>query len=263
MLTTEKPGWGRRRGGERAFPLLRFAAAVVLSGTCALTKRRWGGLEHVPLDGPVIFVWNHYSDIDPLPVAHFVYNSGRNPRFLLKNTLAEIPVIGPLLKGTGQIPVYRDRADAADSLREAIRALEAGQAVLIAPEGTVSREPDHWPMRGKTGVARLALETGAPVVPLVQWGSLAIHNRWRKPKFRLGRRKPVTVVALEPVDLSEWEGAAMNREVLTAVTDRIMETLRDGLAELRGETAPPLFDPAEHRRRQRDTTRDAEQGDEE
>jgi hypothetical protein len=87
-------------------------------------------------------------------------------------------------------------------------------------------------MRGKTGVARLALTTGAPVIPIAQWGSLAIHDRRRKPKFKLGRRKLVTVVAGPPVDLSEWEGAEPTREHLTAATDKIMEALRDGVAEL-------------------------------
>ncbi|HEX2144796.1 MAG TPA: lysophospholipid acyltransferase family protein, partial [Glycomyces sp.] len=207
------------------------------------------GMEHVPLKGPAIFVWNHYSDIDPLVVVHYVWNAGRHPRFLLKDSIVKIPVAGPIVKATGQVPVKRGSADAADSLRVLREVLARGGSVVMSPEGTVTKEPDRWPMRGKTGVARLALETGAPVVPLVQWGSLAIHDRHRKPKFKLfGKRRPVTVKALPPVDLSEWEDAEITRETLLAVTDRIMETLRDGLAELRGESAPPLFDSRENRR---------------
>nr|WP_277605735.1 lysophospholipid acyltransferase family protein [Glycomyces sp. L485] len=215
-------------------------------------------MEHVPLDGPVIFVWNHYSDIDPLPVVHYIYNAGRHPRFLLKNTIVEVPVIGPILKATGQIPVYRGRTDAADSLREAIAVLRRGGVVVVAPEGTVTKEPNRWPMRGKTGVARLALETGAPVVPVVQWGALAIHDRHRKPKFKLGKRKTVTVKALPPVDLSRWQGAETTRENLAAVTDEIMNALRLGVAELRGEKAPPLFDLREQRRNQNEESEPTE-----
>ncbi|WP_199036084.1 lysophospholipid acyltransferase family protein [Glycomyces salinus] len=231
----------RRAGGDR-LGWVHIPGGVFKGGMALLTKRDWRGMEHIPLTGPVIFVWNHYSDIDPLPVCHFVYNSGRHPRFLLKNTLVEIPVLGPILKATGQIPVYRGRRDAGDSLREAVKVLQNGGSVLIAPEGSVTKEPDRWPMRGKTGVARLAMETGAPVVPIVQWGALAIHDRHRSPKLKLGRRKPVTVKALPPIDLSRWKDTEIDRESLTAVTDHIMDTLRLGVAELRGQTPPPLFD---------------------
>ena len=237
----------RRPGGDR-FGWVQIPACIFKGGMLLLTRRDWDGMQHVPLTGPVIFVWNHYSDIDPLPVCHFVINAGRHPRFLLKHTLTEIPVIGPIIKSTGQIPVFRGRSDAAESLREAAKVLERGGAVLIAPEGSITKEPDRWPMRGKTGVARLALETGAPVVPIVQWGALALHDRRRKPKLKLGRRKTVVVRALPPVDLSQWKDAEADRETLAAITDRIMDTLRLGLAELRGQAPPPLFDLNRKRR---------------
>ncbi|WP_198587065.1 lysophospholipid acyltransferase family protein [Glycomyces xiaoerkulensis] len=230
-----------RSGGDR-LGWVRIPGAIVKFFLLLLTKREWRGMRHVPLQGPAIFVWNHYSDFDPLPVCHYVYNAGRHPRFLLKHSLIRIPVAGPIIHATGQIPVYRGRRDAADSLREAIAVLENGGSVIIAPEGSVTKEPDRWPMRGKTGVARLALETGAPVVPIAQWGSLQIHDRHRKPKFRIGRRKLVTVAARPPVDLDRWREAEINRDNLVAVSDHIMNALRDGVAELRGREAPPLFD---------------------
>lgn len=239
----------RRPGGDRLNGIVHAVGGIVKGVLLLLTERHWSGMSHIPLTGPAILVWNHYSDFDPLPVAHFVYNSGRHPRFLLKDSIVKIPVAGPIVKATGQVPVKRGSADAADSLRVLREVLTRGGAVIVSPEGTVTKEPNRWPMRGKTGVARLALETGAPVIPIVQWGSLAIHDRRRKPKFKLfGRRRPVTVRALPPVDLSEWRDGEVTREALLAVTDRIMETLGEGLAEVRGESAPPLFDSREHRR---------------
>lgn len=244
----------RRRGGEPMSPFIHVCGNLAKGLILSLSKRDWGGMEHIPLSGPVILVWNHYSDIDPLVVVHYVLNAGRHPRFLLKDSLVKIPVVGPVIKATGQIPVKRGSADAADALRVMAEQLAQGRTVVMSPEGTVTKEPDHWPMRGKTGVARLALETGAPVVPIVQWGALGIHDRRRKPKFRLGR-KPVTVRALPPVDLSEWRGGEATREDLVAATDRIMETLRDGLAEIRGEEPPPgLFDLRKQRTETRDDT---------
>lgn len=247
----------RRPGGDPLSAFIQVCGNLVKGAMVTLSKRSWSGMEHIPLTGPVILVWNHYSDIDPLVIAHYVWNSGRHPRFLLKESILRIPVAGPLVARTGQIPVKRGSAEAADALRLLADELRAGHAVLLAPEGTVTKEPDHWPMRGKTGVARIALETGAPVVPIVQWGALAIHDRGRKPKFKLGR-KPVTVKALPAVDLDQWrtvptDGSAsvakpeITHESLAAVTDRIMESLREGLAELRGEPAPPLFDPRKQR----------------
>ncbi|MCD0442612.1 1-acyl-sn-glycerol-3-phosphate acyltransferase [Glycomyces sp. A-F 0318] len=236
----------RRAGGDSFRPDIRLYANIVKGAMLTLTRRDWAGMEHVPLKGPAILVWNHYSDIDPLVIVHYVYNAGRHPRFLLKESILRIPVAGPLVRSTGQIPVKRGSAEAADSLRVLRRELAEGHVVIMSPEGTVTKEPDRWPMKGKTGVARLALESGAPVVPIVQWGALGIHDRRRSPKFKLGR-KPVTVRALPPVDLSPWLGREASREDLAQVTDRIMESLRAGLAEIRGQEAPPLFDPRQQR----------------
>ncbi|MFG3339670.1 lysophospholipid acyltransferase family protein [Glycomyces sp. NPDC048151] len=236
----------RRRGGDPITLDVRVYANIVKGAILGLSKRSWSGMEHVPLKGPAILVWNHYSDIDPILVVHYVYNAGRHPRFLLKESIVRVPVVGPILKRAGQIPVKRGSAEAADSLRILEEQLAQGHVVIMAPEGTVTKEPDRWPMKGKTGVARLALESGAPVIPIVQWGALGIHDRKRDPKFKLGR-KPVTVKALPPVDLSPWRGKEVTRDDLAAVTDRIMEALRAGLAEVRGQEAPPLFDPRQHR----------------
>ncbi|SDD32054.1 lysophospholipid acyltransferase family protein [Glycomyces harbinensis] len=237
----------RRRGGDSLSAFIQVCGNLVKGGMLTLSRRSWSGMENVPLTGPAILVWNHYSDIDPLVIAHYVWNAGRHPRFLLKESILRVPVVGPMIRKTGQVPVKRGSADAADALRLLAEELAQGRVVIMAPEGTITKEPDHWPMKGRTGVARLALETGAPVVPIVQWGALQIHDRGRSPKFKLGR-KPVTVKALPAVDLSPWQGQEITREATAAVSERIMESLRGGLADLRGEPAPPLFDPRHQRR---------------
>jgi 1-acyl-sn-glycerol-3-phosphate acyltransferase len=127
-----------------------------------------------------------------------------------------------------------------------VDALDQGGAVIIYPEGTTTREPDLWPMRGKTGAARLALVTGAPVIPMAHWGSQRVFDV-RTKKLSLRPRAPVTVTAGKPVDLGRWEGAAPTRAVLDQMTDAIMTDVRDLLGEVRDATPPPLY-PAPGRR---------------
>ncbi|MGH3681580.1 MAG: lysophospholipid acyltransferase family protein [Natronosporangium sp.] len=221
----------------------RFAVVVVKPPLFLLTRRRWHGAEHIPATGGVIVVANHVSHADPLAVAHFVYDAGRWPQFLGKQSVFEVPVVGWILRRVRQIPVRRGTIDAARSLAAATAAVRAGDAVVIYPEGTITRHPDLWPMRGRTGVARLWLDTGAPVVPVVSWGAQAIFDP-RTGKFRPRPRTPVTVVAGPPIDLSAYRGSAPTTATLYAVTEAVMERLRDLLAEVRGEPAPPLWSRA-------------------
>ena len=194
----------------------------------------------MPPTGGVIIAANHISHFDPLTLAHFVYQSGRWPRFLGKASLWRLPVLGYLLRKTEQIPVERGSVDAVKSLDVLIDALRRGSAVIIYPEGTTTREPELWPMRGKTGAARLALVTGAPVIPVAMWGPQRVFDP-RVPKLRLRARIPVQVTAGPPVDLSRWRGAAPSRAVLDEMTDAILLDVRDLLAGLRGGPPPPLF----------------------
>jgi 1-acyl-sn-glycerol-3-phosphate acyltransferase len=215
----------------------RFAACVVKPTMIILTKRTWAGAEYVPREGGLILAANHLSEMDPLVIAHYVYDAGRWPQFLAKSSLFHVPLLGPFLRWVRQIPVYRGTADAAKALDAAAAAVRAGDGVIIYPEGTTPKEGDLWPARGKTGIARLFLTTDAPVVPLVTWGSQRLFDP-RTRKMRLLPGTPVTVLVGPPVDLSKWAGAEPTAANLHAITEEIMDALRDLLSQARGEPVP-------------------------
>jgi 1-acyl-sn-glycerol-3-phosphate acyltransferase len=219
----------------------RLAVVLVLSVMSVWTRRTWTGQQNLPPAGGVILVPNHVSHFDPLVVAHYIYKAGRWPRFLGKASLWKVPVLGFLLRKTLQIPVERGSVEAVKSLDALVEALAEGGAVVIYPEGTTTREPDLWPMRGKTGAARLALHTGAPVIPIANWGAERVFDP-RTNKFKVRPRTPVSVTAGKPIDLSRWAGEQPSRAVLEQMTEAIMLDVRDLLTELREGDPPPLFD---------------------
>lgn len=216
------------------------AAAVCIPALNLALGRGWRGLETLP-EGGFIVVANHVSEIDPLIVAHAVYRSGHTFHFLIKDSLVRIPVLGKVLTGLKQIPVSRDsRSDAGRSLEAAKDVIAADGAVLIYPEGTLTRDPEGWPMRAKTGAARLALSTGAPLIPITHWGVQELFGTYAKlPKFFPRKRYQLTVG--ESIDLSDLRSGPMTRTVLTEATERIEAALTEGVAALRGEAAPELI----------------------
>ena len=203
----------------------------------------WRGQDRVPPSGGVIIAANHVSYVDPFALGLFVLESGRVPKFLAKSSLFEHPLTKRIFLGANQIPVYRGTADASKALSAAVDAVKGGECVLIYPEGSATRDPDCWPMRAHTGVARLALETGAPVVPVAQWGP---QNLWRY-KAKLPRpfpRKKVTMLAGDPLDLSSYAGRPIDVNLLHEVTDVVMARITELLVELRGGTPPAVaYDP--------------------
>ncbi|MGD9957607.1 MAG: lysophospholipid acyltransferase family protein [Candidatus Nanopelagicales bacterium] len=231
----------------------RILAAIVIPGMNLLGRYEFRGLAHVPAGAAVISP-NHYSNIDPLVMAYAVWRAGRVPRFLGKASLFRVPVLGAILRATGQIPVERRSSQAASGdsvappaapLAAARRLTDEGLAVIVYPEGTLTRDPGLWPMRGKSGAVRLALEHGVPLVPVASWGAQRILPRYGR--ISLFPRKDVVVAFGEPVDLSPWQGRPLDREALDAATTALMDAITALLAELRAETPPERrWDPAEH-----------------
>jgi 1-acyl-sn-glycerol-3-phosphate acyltransferase len=224
-------------------PAWRAGVVVILRPLLfLLLKRDWKGQDNIPREDGLIIAANHLSWADPLVLSHFVYKAGRFPVFLAKDSLFNVKGLRRVLRRTGQIPVYRDRTDAGLALRDAEKGLERGESLMFYPEGTCTRDPELWPMTGKTGAARLALTTGAPVIPVAHWGAQRLWPYGTK-KFRPFPRKRMRVIAGPAVDLSKYEGRPLDGPTLNAATADIMRAIADLLGELRGEKAPEtLYD---------------------
>lgn len=230
---------GKERGAA-------YMTAVVLlrPWLMAFTRRDWRGMENldasVRSDGTqqgIVVAANHISYFDPLQCAHYLYDNGRLPRFLGKHEVFEIPVIGSIITGAGQIPVYRETQDAANAIRAAVEGVNKGECVVIYPEGTISRDPELWPMTGKTGAARIALMTGAPLIPLAQWGAQEVVRPYAK-ELRLFPPKTLKVLAGPPIDLDDLRHRPIDAQVLDIATDRLMVAITAQLEVLRGAKAP-------------------------
>ena len=217
-----------------------FCAVFFYPISWLVARSRFEGRQHIPGSGGALVVANHVSHLDPVFTGLVVHKARRVPRFLAKDSLWHAPVLGRAMAGSGQIPVYRDSADAQQSLREGTKALQDGKIVLIYPEGTITRDPDGWPMQARTGVARLALSADVPVIPVVHWGTREVYDGYNR-KFRPLPRKPIVVRCGEPVDLSAYRGRPVDAALLREVTDMLMARVRELLAEVRGEPAPSEF----------------------
>jgi 1-acyl-sn-glycerol-3-phosphate acyltransferase len=231
-------------GRERLGLAYRLCVVLLRPPLMVLTKRDWRGGERVPAEGGFVVVTNHISYLDPITFAHFLYDNGRVPRFLAKAPLFTIPVVGWVVRNSGQIPVHRESRNAAAAFTDAVAAVEAGACVAIYPEGTITRDPDGWPMLGKTGAARVALTTGCPLIPVAQWGVHEILRPYGKPLPRFFPRRTMRVAAGPPVDLDDLRGRALTPDVLREATDRIMAAITALLGDLRGELPPAKrYDP--------------------
>lgn len=224
-------------------PAFRFGAGVLRPLLNLIVKKDWRGGEKLPKSGAAIVVCNHLSYLDPLTFTHFLYNNGRAPRYLGKESVFRIPLIGAIIKAAGQIPVHRESKDAVKGLEHAIAVLKAGHLLGVYPEGTLTRDENLWPMRAKTGVVRLALLTGVPVYPCASWGPQTVIPPYGK-KIKLFPRTKVSIIVGNPVDFSRWKGREGDPSALEEASDYLMDEITKLLETLRGEKAPAeRFDP--------------------
>ena len=213
-------------------PAVRRATTVALPVPIkSIMKRDWHGHEHIPRSGGVIVAANHLSYADWAAMALFIHEAGRYPAFLIKSSAFNVKGIGPFLRAAGQFPVNRGAADAALVLNDAERGLAHGECLIFYPEGTATRDPELWPMVAKTGVARIALEAGVPVLPMVSWGSHMVWQKGGQKGLKFGR--PIWVKLGSPMDFSDAVPRRDDPETVRAVTDEVMAELSRLVADLR------------------------------
>lgn len=233
----------------RVGAMLYASAAVVLSGAVAVLARlrmakrrgRRRAADQLP-GGPIIVISNHASYADGVLLALVCRRLGRSVRLLASAGVFRAPVLGGLVTRLGFIPVERGSDRAADSLQPAVEALAAGEAVGIFPEGRTTRDPDRWPERAKTGAIRLALLTGAPIVPVAMVGTHRVLSRdhpIRSIVTNVVLRPKVVVDVGEPIDVRALAPAEpASPEQVRELADDVMGRLIALVAALRDEVAP-------------------------
>ena len=228
--------------------IFRLLAGVLIPLMNIVGRYRVRGLENVPEAGPFVVAPNHYSNVDPIVIGIGLWKSGRMPRYFAKASLFRIPIVGAILRKAEQIPVERsgNPRDGAGPLRQAQQIAAAGHAVVIYPEGSLTRDPDGWPMRGKYGAVRTALDAGIPLIPAASWGAHLIMPQSTN-RLSLFPRKSVDIVFGEPVDLSEFANRPRDSRVLAEATLKLMTAITALVEGLRDEAAPTQrWNPTEH-----------------
>ncbi|MBL3683841.1 lysophospholipid acyltransferase family protein [Leucobacter aridicollis] len=182
------------------------------------------GAENIPATGPVILVGNHLSVIDsfflPIMIERRVYFLAKSEYFTGKGLKGWL--VKTFMLGVGQLPIDRSGGKASEaSLNTALKVLDRGDVLGIYPEGT--RSPDARLYRGRTGVARMVLESGVPVVPVVMIDTeKAMPIGAKFPKIRR-----IGTVIGQPLDFSRFEGMSADRFVLRSVTDEITLAIQE------------------------------------
>ena len=241
----------RTRRAEKAEPVYHGLYAFVHGSLTLFTRRDWRGQDKVPASGGVLFVANHISNFDPLALGDYLISSGRWPRYLGKRDLWNEPVVGWLARRCGQIPVDRGTAQASDVIAVVTEALHRGKAVVIYPEGTITADPDTWPMVPRSGAARVALASRCLVVPIGQIGANEVIPGKKMHFPKLLPPKTMHILTGDPIDLSdlyddfqisldglEPEAAERARAAVATASARMIRAITALVGEVRGEIPP-------------------------
>jgi 1-acyl-sn-glycerol-3-phosphate acyltransferase len=213
----------------------RLGVPIVIPVVRTLFRVRVTGIHHVPLTGPAILAFVHISVLDgPSLAAEVAWRRRRMVRFLVAAEVFQVSVIGSILRGYRQIPVHRGAKDAA-ALEEVIATIRRGAVAAIAPEGAVNPTPGEL-QRIRSGIARIALPTGAAVIPVGIWGT---HRRWSKSGRHWGSPlRPRLVLAFgEPIRPT---GDVARQNDVDAFRERIREALERQLTEARILAGDPV-----------------------
>ncbi len=217
----------------------RFARGVFRTFMVPWTKIDVEGLEKLPREGGYLLVCNHLSNIDALCLLWVMMKADIPVRIMAKAELFKVPLLGGAMRQMRLLPVNRRAKDPGAILASAAQALREGECVAIYPEGTLTMDPDLWPMRIKTGAARLALDTGAKVIPFIHWGE---HKIMYPEKLRIDfrPRRRVSVRIGDPIVLEDLrhESGSADHEAVEEATRRIQKVMIDEVAILRGEEPP-------------------------
>ncbi len=245
MPQTTQPG--DRSGSEKSRPSIFWIFAAIALPLMGLVSRlEFVDREKLPRHGAYVLAPNHYSEIDPVVIGVAAWRLGRAPRFLAKASVFKVPVLGWALRVSGQIPVDRHGSKSHSAIRAAEEMVEKGRMVVVYPEGSLTRDPQLWPMRGKTGAVRIALEQGIPVIPIAHWGTQELMARYSK-KISFFPRKHIRVKVGDPVNLDAYRDRPLDMASLNAATALVMDAITELLEDLRGEAAPAeRWNPTAH-----------------
>jgi 1-acyl-sn-glycerol-3-phosphate acyltransferase len=188
-------------------------------------------------DGPLILAGNHVGTFDPIAFAAAAARRRLAPRMMATGGVFRAPIVGSLMRAAGHIPVDRGRDTITKAVPDALSALAIGSVIFIYPEGRIGLDPELWPERAKTGAARLALASRAPVVPVATWGAhevVAYHGRGAMTRMlitAIWRRPIVRVHFGAPVDLADLTAGEVGHA--QRASERVIEALAAELAPLR------------------------------
>jgi putative phosphoserine phosphatase/1-acylglycerol-3-phosphate O-acyltransferase len=210
--------------------LQRFVLEALRSTWFPCARFDIAGVENIPRNGPAILVGNHRSYFDAVAMANVVRKSGRTARVLGKKELFDIPVLGPFISAAGGIRVDRGEG-ATESYDMAALALEGGEMVGLLPQGTIPRGAAFFDpvLKGRTGAARLAAVSRAPVIPVGMWGTEKVWPRSSTMPNLLNLTSPptVTIRVGEPVELRYRSAAADTRRIMAAISELLPPEARE------------------------------------